>query len=99
MSSLMAFFPGLGWPEIMVLLLLGVLLFGKKLPDVGWYLGKSITQFRNGMRGLEYTLDPGFGGQAAGVGSASPSQEQIRPPQRVAATAPKFEDAAAPAKA
>ncbi|MBM4071405.1 MAG: hypothetical protein FJ271_21075 [Planctomycetes bacterium] len=99
-SSLLAFFPGLGWPEIMVLLVLGVLLFGRKLPDVGRYLGKSIVEFKKGVKGLEDDLDPGFGGQAAGAGNAPPPQEQIRPPQRVAATAPKFEDSpAVPPKA
>lgn len=100
MSSLFAFLPfNIGFPELMVLLVLGVLLFGRKLPDVGRYLGKSIVEFKKGVKGLEDDMDPGFGGQSAGAANAPP-QEQIRPPQRVAATAPKFEDSpAAPPKA
>ena len=92
MSSLFAFLGGLGAPEIIVLVILGVLLFGRKLPDVGRYLGKSIVEFKKGVRGLEDDLDTGSGS----VGPAAP-QEAIRPPQRVAATAPKFEDSPAAA--
>lgn len=80
---------GLGPTEIVVIVVLGVLLFGRKLPDMGRYLGKSITEFRKGMKGLEDDVDsPG----ASAAPAAQQSPDQIRPPQRVAATAPKFED-------
>jgi sec-independent protein translocase protein TatA len=97
MSSLFAFLGGLGAPEIIVLVILGVLLFGRKLPDVGRYLGKSIVEFKKGVKGLEDDLDDRGGAATA----AAPHQEQVRPPQRVVATAPKFEDApvSAPPKA
>ena len=88
MTSLFAIF-GLGPMEIVVIVVLGVLLFGRKLPDMGRYLGKSITEFRKGMKGLEDDVE--------NVGSAPMAQpgvqgEPMRPPQRVAATAPKFEE-------
>jgi sec-independent protein translocase protein TatA len=88
MSSLFAIFGGLGAPEIIVLVILGVLLFGRKLPDVGRYLGKSIVEFKKGVKGLEDDVDIGGG---SGMASSAP-QEQIRAPQRVPAAAPKFED-------
>jgi sec-independent protein translocase protein TatA len=87
MNTLFAFFGGLGGAEIVVLLVLGVLLFGRKLPDVGRYLGKSIVEFKKGVKGLEDDLE---GGTASAPAPAA--QDQIRAPQRVAATAPKFED-------
>lgn len=38
---------GLGPMEIAVILIVMVLLFGKKLPDVGTSLGKAISNFKN----------------------------------------------------
>jgi sec-independent protein translocase protein TatA len=43
----------LGWPDMIVLLILAVLLFGRELPEVGRYLGKGIVEYKKGIRGLE----------------------------------------------
>src|SRR4029078_13077771 len=48
-----ALLPGLGPMEMIVLVIVGVLLFGRKLPDVGRYLGKGIVEFKKGFKGLE----------------------------------------------
>ena len=87
MTSLFAFF-SLGAQEMIVLLVIGVLLFGRKLPEVGRYLGKGIVEFKKGMKGLEDELD-----SSASARPEAPALEQPRPPQRVMTTAPKFEDA------
>lgn len=78
---------GLGPMEIAVVAILGVLLFGKKLPDIGRSLGKTMTEFKRGVNGLEEGLD------APGVAPSEGVAQSVRPPQRVAATAPKFEEA------
>src|SRR5438309_548126 len=44
---------GLGGAEMLALLILGVLLFGKKLPEVGKSLGRSLVEFKKGLQGLE----------------------------------------------
>ena len=44
---------GLGMQEILLLLLLGVLLFGRKLPDIGRSLGKTVIEFKKGFAGME----------------------------------------------
>jgi len=93
MSSLFAFFPSLGAGEIIVLLIIGVLLFGRRLPEVGRYLGKGIVEFKKGIKGLEDDVDT----SSAAAPRHEPVVEQIRAPQRVAATAPKFEDSPATA--
>jgi sec-independent protein translocase protein TatA len=76
----------LGAQEIILLLIIGVLLFGRRLPEVGRYLGKGIVEFKKGVRGLEDEVDAGP------TARHEPAPEQIRAPQRVAANAPKFED-------
>jgi sec-independent protein translocase protein TatA len=77
--------------SIVLLLLIGVLLFGRKLPEMGKYLGKGIVEFKKGLRGMEDEID---------TGHTAPRQdpaalEAPKPPQRVATTAPKFEDSPA----
>jgi sec-independent protein translocase protein TatA len=84
MSPLFGFF-NLGAQEMIVLLIIGVLLFGRKLPEVGRYLGKGIVEFKKGIKGLEDDVE----GTAT---RQEPALEQPRPPQRVQTTAPKFED-------
>lgn len=77
---------GLGPTELIIILVLGVLLFGRKLPEMGKYFGKTIVEFKKGMKGLEDNID----GQHV---AATPGPvESVRPPQKVTATAPKFED-------
>ncbi len=82
---------GLGPMEILILVVLGVLLFGKKLPDIGRSLGKTVTEFRKGVKGMEDDVDGG--GRPLAPAVIEPGgAPQIRAPQRVAATAPKFEE-------
>ena len=78
----------LGAQEMIVLLIIGVLLFGRKLPEVGRYLGKGIVEFKKGIKGLEDEID-----SSTSARPEAPALEQPRPPQRVTTTAPKFEDA------
>ncbi|WP_169979274.1 Sec-independent protein translocase subunit TatA/TatB [Tautonia rosea] len=53
---LYAFLPGVGPQEMVVIAILGVLLFGKRLPEVGKSLGKGIAEFRRGFSGVENEL-------------------------------------------
>lgn len=52
-TILLGFLPNLQGPELLVILALGVLLFGKRLPEVGRSLGKGIVEFKKGLRGVE----------------------------------------------
>jgi len=83
--------PLFGWTlgpmELVVLAVLGVLLFGRKLPEVGRSIGKGIVEFKKGLKGLEDEVDSG-----AVTSRQEMPIEPPRPPQRVATTAPKFED-------
>ena len=44
---------GLGMQELIVLGLFGLLVLGKRLPEVGKSLGKSIVEFKKGLSGIE----------------------------------------------
>ena len=50
--------PNLGFPEIMIILVVALLVFGpKKLPDLGRSLGNGIREFRKGTQGLKAEFD------------------------------------------
>ena len=69
--------------EIGLLLLLGLLLFGKRLPDVGKSLGKGIVEFKKGLRGIEEDVD-----QSA--------QRQAQPPTNQPAPSGQYLDESRP---
>ena len=58
-----AFFQGLGGPEVLVIGFVALLIFGNRLPSVMRSLGKSVTEFKKGVSGIEEEIDQ------AGVGS------------------------------
>ena len=43
----------IGTPEILVILVIALLLFGRRLPEVGRSLGKGIVEFKKGIKGIE----------------------------------------------
>jgi sec-independent protein translocase protein TatA len=49
--------PNLGPGEMLVVMMVAVLLFGKRLPEVGRSLGKGIVEFKKGLRGISDELD------------------------------------------
>jgi sec-independent protein translocase protein TatA len=48
---------GIGAPELAVILVVGLLVFGNRLPEVGKSLGRSIVEFKKGIRGVEDEID------------------------------------------
>ena len=87
MHPLFGFLEGALSPtHILIVLMVGLLVFGKRLPEIGRSLGKGIVEFKKGMKGLEDEIEA----------TADSRQElaagQVRPPRRVVAQAPRFED-------
>jgi sec-independent protein translocase protein TatA len=85
-----AFIGQLGFWEIAIILIVGVVLFGRRLPDVGRYLGKGIVEFKKGLKGIEDDVET-----VSSANNYQPPAEAPKPPQRIGANAPKFQEPAA----
>ena len=46
-----------GIEEWMVIAIIGVLVFGKRLPEVGKNLGKGIVEFKKGLKGIDEEVE------------------------------------------
>jgi len=59
-----------GIDEWIVIAIIGVIVFGKKLPEVGRNLGKGIVEFKKGLKGIDEEVERQSNMQAAQVQSA-----------------------------
>ena len=51
-------FGNIGFPELLIILLIVLLLFGaKRLPDIARGLGKSLHEFKKGLKEIETDAD------------------------------------------
>ncbi|HZA61022.1 MAG TPA: twin-arginine translocase TatA/TatE family subunit [Actinomycetota bacterium] len=65
---MIAFLQGFGAPELIIILVIVLLLFGaKKLPEMARSMGKASREFKNGMR--ESADEPEDEGRPAGTSS------------------------------
>jgi TatA/E family protein of Tat protein translocase len=52
--------------ELLVILAIGLLIFGRRLPEVGRSLGKGIIEFKKGLKGVEDDVDDASSGRTDG---------------------------------
>jgi len=51
-------FGTLGWPEIIIILIIALLLFGaKRLPEIGKSLGKAMKEFKKSFREISEDIE------------------------------------------
>lgn len=84
--NILAFLPGMSGPwELMIVGLIALLLFGKRLPEVARSLGKGIVEFKKGVRGIEDEVDH------ATYDTGRPESRPVPEEEAEELTAPKFE--------
>ena len=77
---------GMGGPwELVIVLFIALLLFGKRLPEVARSMGKGIVEFKKGVRGIEDEVD------SATYTSSSNTSRPVPEQDAEELTAPKFE--------
>jgi sec-independent protein translocase protein TatA len=83
----------LGPMEMLIVMGIAVLLFGKRLPEVGRSLGKGIVEFRKGLSGVGEDLDiSGTGRSSSSSNSSWRSDEKTSNESTYSdAAVPKFE--------
>ncbi|MDX1681603.1 MAG: twin-arginine translocase TatA/TatE family subunit [Phycisphaeraceae bacterium] len=61
MEPTLALFGHFGWQEAVLLAVLGLLIFGRRLPEVGRNLGKGIVEFKKGLSGVQEEIEKAGG--------------------------------------
>lgn len=87
MNAILAFGFSPGPMELLIIGVIAVLLFGKRLPEVGRSLGKGIVEFKKGIRGIEDEVNTA--GSYSSSNAASTASHDVDDYEE--ATAPKFE--------
>lgn len=72
--------------ELLIVGIVALLLFGKRLPEVARSLGKGITEFKRGVRGVEDDMD-----SSSSSNYSRPSSRPAPEDRPIETTAPKFE--------
>lgn len=87
MEPMLAFIGSLGFGELIIIGIIGLLIFGNRLPSVGRSLGKGIVEFKKGVRGIEDEVEDSTTNRR----SSQPQSRPIPEDDRAEVTAPKFE--------
>jgi sec-independent protein translocase protein TatA len=86
LDCLLAFIGPIGTTEMLIFGIIAVILFGSRLPSVARSLGKSIVEFKKGMRDIEEDVKSSIYSEPPGrVGyddHSEPSAPRFEPPKQ-----------------
>ncbi len=74
MNTLAFGFGSFGTMDMVIIMGIALLLFGKRLPEVGKSLGKGIVEFKKGLKSVDDDV--------TGAGEATPYRRDLPPPER-----------------
>lgn len=83
-----------GLPEMMIVGVIALLLFGKRLPEVARSLGKGIVEFKKGVRGVEDEMNDAVYSQQSYSSNSASTGSRPQPEDdydRQEMQAPRFE--------
>lgn len=89
--GLLPFGGGIGPSEMVILGVIAVLLFGKRLPEMGRTLGKGLMEFKKGISGIEAEINSATRTTPAPRTSTPARKNFNEIDDRDESTAPKFE--------
>lgn len=90
MHPLLAFF-SFSATEMLVIMVIAVLLFGKRLPEVARSLGKNLVEFKKGIHSIQEELQASLREEGSAANAHVGSADRASPDDHEEATAPKFE--------
>ena len=77
---LLLIFTGMpGWAEIAVVAFVGLLLFGRRLPEVGRSLGRTIVEFKRGIKEVESEVNVASHPARENKHTLPPAEERASP--------------------
>lgn len=89
MQAMLGFFGSPGPYELLIVGIIALLLFGKRLPEVARSLGRGIVEFKKGVQGIEDEID------TATYNPRPAASRPLPPEERDDVSAPRFEPPAA----
>lgn len=67
-----------GW-EVLIILIFALILFGRRLPDVGYSIGKGLREFKRGLSNLKEDIEKEADSpKAVGTSETSPSPADVK---------------------
>ena len=87
--QVLAFIGGIGTPELVIFGIIAVILFGSRLPSVARSMGKSIVEFKKGMKDIENEVNSSNYSEPSGrIGYSDqnePAAPRFEPPKPASA--------------